>query len=224
MDTTTFLAKKAELIRLIKSDQDAMADRDGLKPLQQRSIEMREIAVFQDVLLEGELCADMYRDILDFTEEELRVFVSYVSDLPTSKDCLRRRFNHVYLIHVRGQYKPDISANCYMLLLCLVIELGEYKPIPGEILNDKFLVSVKNDYPGGWLQILLHFDDPKYYEEELIGGYGELYGYEHFGLLDTAQARVFGVESVERVFERIKEKMDEKEIGFYQKFLVEYKT
>lgn len=224
MDTIDFAAKKAELLDLVKKEPTAFADRDGLTPLQQRTLANKE-GRFADLVLEEELCAELYMDILELNDAQIDRFVKFALGNDFPGHCLRRRFDQTY-IQVRAlDKKPDLSAVSYVMLMVLVARLGEYKPTPGEILNNELIRSIKDEGSGLFLELLLLLDDPAYYEKEFTENYGTRYDYAQLAFGADLQAiRKYGINSVERVFSAIKDKLAPQELKWREEFIKEHKV
>lgn len=219
-----FEARKAELLQLIRNEPTARADRDGLTPLQQRTLENRA-GRFADLVLEEEACAELHFDILDLNDAQIDRFVKYALDNDFPGDCFRRRFDQTYIqVRVRDK-KPDLSAVSFVMLMILVVRLGEYKPTPGEILNNALITSMKDEEPGLFLELLLLLDDSSYYEKELSENYGTRYDYAQLSFgADLEAVRKYGIGPVERVFSAIKDKLEPKQVKWREDFIKEHKA
>lgn len=223
MDAAEFALKKAELLRIIQNEPSAHADRDGLTPLQQRKLANEEVR-FADLVLEEELCAELYMDILELNDAQMDRFVKFVLDNDFPGDCLRRRFDQTYIKVRVLDKKPNLSAVSYAMLVILVANLGEYKPSPGEILNNALLRSVKDEEPGLFLELLFQLQDPGYYERELVENYGTRYEYAQLAFSGDRTVRKYGIEVFERIIAGLKNKLEAQELEWQEKFIKEHKV
>lgn len=220
---TFFEAQKAELFELIKREPTALADRDGLTPLQQRKLRNESLR-FSELVLEEELCSEMYMDVLELNEAQMYSFVTFVLDNNFPGHCLRRRFDEMYVQVKVLKNRPDISNVSFALLMNFVVQLGEYKPTPGEVLNDSRLVSVRDEEPGLFLDLLLHLKDSSYFERELIDNYEKRYGYPMFAFRCDPLVRKHGISCVERVLEGVKNYLTLEELKWREDFIAEHKV
>jgi hypothetical protein len=220
---TSFDSQKAELLELVKREPDAFSDRDGLTPLQQRKLRNEEMR-FSDLVLEEELCAEMHMDILELNDAQIDRFVKFALDNNFPGHCLRRRFDQTYFQVKVLKEKPDLSDVSYALLMNFVVQLGEYDPTPGEVLNNPRLASVKEEEPGLFLELLFQLKDPSYYERELIDNYEKRYGYGVFALGCDRLVRRHGIDCVERILEGVKNHLTPDELKWRHDFITEHKA